>query len=286
MTVRRLCATALSALLLLAGAACGDDDTAPTSGSVPDQSSDTTAAETPEETTTTAPEPLTVLVTNDDGIGAPGIDALLEALGEVDGLELVLVAPAENQSGSSDKTTEGEVAFADATSAGGFEGTAVSGFPADSVNVALDELEIEPDLVVSGVNEGQNVGPLASLSGTVGAARTAARRGIPAVAASAGLAETADYETAAQLVVDWIEEQRDAIADASLPTDSIVSFNVPGCTAGEIGDLVEVPLASAIPEGLNVFATDCSVPCPAPPVDDVDAMRCGIPAETVVPTDL
>ena len=138
--------------------------------------STTTASDT--STTTSIPDRLTVLVTNDDGIGAPGIDALVTALSAVDGLDIVVVAPAANQSGTSDKTTPGGASHADATTISGVAGTAVDGFPADSVNVALDELGITPDLVVSGINKGQNTGNLAYASGTVGAARTAARRGI------------------------------------------------------------------------------------------------------------
>ena len=177
---RRLTASCLALVALTA--ACGGAD-----GGGALASSTTAAA--PETTTTTTPvDALTILVTNDDGIGAPGIDALVNALQALDDVEIVIVAPAENQSGSSDKTTDGPVASAPGATASGVEGTAVSGFPADSVNVALDELGIEPDLVVSGVNEGQNIANLAPISGTLGAARTALRRGVPAVAASAPFA--------------------------------------------------------------------------------------------------
>ena len=128
---------------------------------------------------------LTLLVTNDDGIGAPGIDALVNGLLELDDVELKLVAPAENQSGSSDKTTEGDLVSEDSATASGYQGVAVYGYPADAVNVALEDLGIVPHLVIVGVNLGHNVGPFAVTSGTVGAARTAARAGYPAVATSA-----------------------------------------------------------------------------------------------------
>ena len=132
------------------------------------------------------PPVLTILVTNDDGIGAPGINALVNQLIELDNVDVRVVAPAENQSGSSDKTTDGELVWIDSATSGGYAGIAVFGFPADAVNVALEQLDIVPGLVVSGVNSGQNVGPLAPLSGTVGAAQTGARAGYPAIAASAG----------------------------------------------------------------------------------------------------
>ncbi|WP_436795940.1 5'/3'-nucleotidase SurE [Actinospongicola halichondriae] len=272
---------ALVATVALVAAACGDDD-------VVDGAATTTTSEVADASTTTAaPEPLTILVTNDDGIGSAGIDAVVTALSAMDDVELVIVAPAENQSGSSDTTTPEGVPSAPGATASGVEGTAVSGFPADSVLVALDELGVDPDLVVSGVNQGQNVGPLAAISGTVGAARTAIRRGVPAVAASAGLSEDTDFEAGAALVVAWITEHRAAIADGSIGADAVVSFNVPECTAGEIGDLVAVPLASEIPEGVNPFETDCSVdPADVGPVDDVDAISQGYATETLVPAEL
>ncbi len=228
---------------------------------------------------------LTVLVTNDDGIGAPGIDSLVNALLELDYVDVTVVAPAENQSGSSDNTTEGDLVWMDSATSSGFVGIAVFGFPADSVNVALGPLGIVPDLVVSGVNSGQNVGPLASLSGTVGAARTAARAGFPAVATSAGLSSNADFDAAADLVVAWIEDNRQALANNSANLDTITSFNVPGCTAGDIRELVAVPLADAIPDGGNVFFTDCSVEPASPPDSDVDAMLKGFASVTQVPLE-
>jgi 5'-nucleotidase len=226
---------------------------------------------------------LTILVTNDDGIGAPGIDSIVNTLLALENVEIKLVAPAENQSGSSDKTTDGEVVWADSATASGYAGIAVYGFPADSVRVAIEELGITPDLVVSGVNQGQNVGPLAALSGTVGAARFASRAGFPSVAGSAGLGSNADYDAASVLVAAWIEEHRTALADQSASAATVTSFNVPGCTAGEIRELVAVPRAETIPEGANVFATDCSVEPESPPINDVDAMIKGFAAQTDVP---
>ncbi len=99
-------------------------------------------------------------MTNDDGIGAPGIDSLVNTLLALENVEIKLAAPAENQSGSSDKTTEGEVVWADSSTASGYAGIAVYGFPADSLRVAIEELDITPDLVVSGVNQGQTDVPL------------------------------------------------------------------------------------------------------------------------------
>lgn len=289
--MRRTRVLSLVLSLALVVGACGDDSSGDGDAATTNSTTTTApAAETtgPEETTTSlAAEPLVILVTNDDGIGAPGIDVLVTALTALDDVEVVVVAPDENKSGSSDQTTPDGVTSGPGATAGGVEGTSVVGFPADSVIVALDELGIEPDLVVSGVNEGQNVGPFAALSGTVGAARTAIRRGIPAVATSAGLGEDADFAAAAALVTDWIEANRDAIANGSIGTDTVVSFNVPGCTAGDIGALVEVPLATEIPEGVNIFESDCSTDAgDGAPADDVTAIIQGRATQTLVPADL
>ena len=229
------------------------------------------------------PQSLTILVTNDDGIGAPGIDSVVNTLLQLENVDIKVVAPAENQSGSSDKTTDGEVVWENSSTVSGVSAIAVFGFPADSVRVALEELDIVPDLVVSGVNQGQNVGPFAALSGTVGAARYAARAGFPAVSGSAGLGANADYDAASALVATWIEDNRSALANNSASTETVTSFNVPGCTAGEIRELVAVPLADAIPPGANVFVTDCSVEPTSAPVNDVDAMIKGFAAVTDVP---
>lgn len=232
-----------------------------------------------------APPVLTILVTNDDGIGAPGINTLVNQLIELDNVDVRVVAPAENQSGSSDKTTDGEVVWIDSATSGGYSGVAVYGYPADAVNVALEQLDIVPGLVVSGVNAGQNVGPYAPHSGTVGAAQTAARAGYPAVAASAGIGADADFGSAVALVIAWIEENRSALDDSSSSAETVTSFNVPQCTAGTMRELVQVPRADAIPQGVNVFFTDCAVVPDSAPVSDVDAMIKGFAAQTQLPLD-
>jgi 5'-nucleotidase len=186
--------------------------------------------------------------------------------------------------GSSDKKTAGGATYADATTASGVEGTAVDGFPADTITVALDELGLEPDLVVSGINKGQNVGPIAYASGTVGAGREAVRRGIPAIAGSAAL-DGDGYELAARLIVDQIEEHRDDYIAGTAGTETVTNINVPDCAAGEPKDLVEVDLATVIPEGVSVFASDCSVESDGAPDDDVMAVAAGHAALSLVPPE-
>lgn len=238
-------------------------------------SSDTTAAQA---TTTVAPAPakLTMVVTDDDGIGAPGFDQLVTALKKMENVDVIVVAPAKNQSGTGAKTTPGDVKYSTGKTASGIEGTAVDGFPADSVHVALDELKLKPNLVVSGINRGQNVGPLSDLSGTVGAALTAARRGVPAIAGSAGTADNADYASAITKVIDWIEQNRQALTDGTAAKGVVININVPQCTTGEPREMLDVTVAEKIPEGVNPFAADCAAAFSGEkPTDDVNAIAQG-----------
>ncbi|HEX5615728.1 MAG TPA: 5'/3'-nucleotidase SurE [Acidimicrobiia bacterium] len=260
---------ALCALVSIVGVACSDDDTADT------------ASIDAGTTTTTAPEPevLRILVTNDDGVGADGIDAVVEALRALDAVEVTVVGPAENQSGTSDNTTAGTVPVSETTTVSGYPAIAVDGFPADSVTYALDEvLDETPHLVVSGSNEGQNIGPLVDVSGTVGAARTAARRGIPALAVSQGLGEPPQFSVSAELVVSWVEEHRAELLDhdaAAGPT-TVANLNVPSCPTPEVRGVVEVPVASEF--GANdPFTVDCASTL-EDPVDDVTAFVNGYAA--------
>ena len=129
-------------------------------------------------------------MTNDDGYSAPGIDAVVQGLRTLPDVSITVVAPLANQSGTGGKTTPGTLAVTDVKTASGYAAKAVAGFPADTVIWAVDQhgLAQKPQVVISGVNFGQNLGVATNLSGTVGAARAAASRGIPALAASAGLA--------------------------------------------------------------------------------------------------
>jgi 5'-nucleotidase len=233
-------------------AACGDDD-----GGSADGSAGTT--------TTEGPAPLDVLVTNDDGFRAEGIDTLVEALRDLPGLEITVVAPAEQQSGTGGNETDGAVASRPGTTRSGYDATAVDGFPSDAVRVALDDLGLEPDLVISGINEGQNLGPLVDVSGTVGAARAAVRAGVPALAVSQGLGSPPDYATAADLVVDWLGDHRAALAAGDDEADGVVNLNVPTCPTGEVRGTVEVASAT---EGDALGTPDCTGRGTGEPGDD------------------
>ena len=280
-------ATLLISVALIA-AACGDDDSddasadtsAAPSTTVEDTGAATTVAPTTETPSTTAAvaETLRILVSNDDGVGAEGISQVVAALAELPDTEVTVSAPAENQSGTSDSTTEGDLETEETTTADGHPATAVGGFPADAVAAGLAAMDEPPHLVVSGINEGQNIGELTELSGTVGAARTGARAGIPALATSQALGDPPDYPTGVAVIVAWVEEQRDALLAGEIePT--VINLNFPTCPVGEPrGEVVEVPLATGMGDR-SFDEVDCEGEAPVP-ADDVDALIWGFTAET------
>jgi 5'-nucleotidase len=229
------------------------------------------------------PATITVLVTNDDGVGAPGIDTLVEALRKQKNTKVVVVAPDVNKSGSGGQTTPGTLTTTDATTVSGYKSTAVQGFPADTITAALDQLGVKPNVVLSGINQGQNLGGVVDLSGTVGAARAAAARGIPALALSQGLGDAPQYDYAAKLAVEWLAKHRAELAkkpkSAALP--NIESYNVPNCPTGKARGVKTVELATTN-EGA-IAEVDCASTVTSP-TTDIEAFNSGWAAYTKVPT--
>jgi len=239
---------------------------------------------------------LRILVTNDDGVAAAGIDAVVEALRVNPDNEIVVSAPAENQSGSGDRTTPTPppLQATTTTTASGYPATAVEGYPADSVNYALDNLypDAPPHVVLSGINEGQNVGNiseagvLSQISGTVGAAKTAACRDVPALASSQGDAETFDYPAGVAEVLKWLEANRAALVAGQVSVENITSINVPSCDGnGSIRGSLDVPLATENPNAyLLLGPQDCTSTVEDVP-NDVEAFFNGYTTVTPVPRD-
>jgi 5'-nucleotidase len=143
--------------------------------------------------------PYRILVTNDDGVRAPGILAVAQALQSLG--EITIAAPAENQSGKAHSIITSDPIFVDqVTLAGGLRAFSIVATPATCVKVGVRALMTDrPDLVVSGINRGYNLGMVTYVSGTVGAAREAALMGIPAIASSLSVDET-NYGAAAEIV--------------------------------------------------------------------------------------
>ncbi len=270
------------ALLLLAGCgSSGSKSSGPTSASSGGSGGSGGAA-----TETTIRSTLKVLVTNDDGYSAAGIDAVVEGLRALPDTEVTVVAPLANQSGSGGKTTDGPLTVTDVKTASGYPAKAVDGYPADTIIWAIDQhgIDFTPDLVVSGINFGQNVGPLVDISGTVGAARAAATRNIPALASSQGLGDPPAYTTGVTRVVDWVSEHRASLLDGSAVIAKLLeNLNIPTCTTGANRGVVDVPVATDI-AGRDVTKSDCSSTATSP-VDDVDAFIEGfVPLSTLNPS--
>src|SRR6476659_4297780 len=127
-----------------------------------------------------------VLITNDDGIQATGLQALREALRAIDGIELHVIAPDSNRSATARSiTTRSPIWVEEVPFDDGSSGFATDGTPVDCVRFAdLGLLGGRPDLIVSGINHGSNLGDDITYSGTVAAAFEGIVLGIPALAVS------------------------------------------------------------------------------------------------------
>jgi len=224
-----------------------------------------------------------ILVTNDDGYDADGIDALVEALRGIDGVNVTVVAPATNQSGKGSAVSGGDLKASDVKTKSGYKAKAIEGTPADTIVWAIDQkgISFTPDLVISGINAGANMGPAIELSGTVGAARAAVQRGIPALAASQGpLVAPFDFPAGVARVLEWFEENRLAIENGTLQHDSVANLNIPTCPTGSVRG-VRIVIPATDTEGYdlppNCESTDTD------PGSDIAALYLGFAALSQVP---
>jgi 5'/3'-nucleotidase len=178
---------------------------------------------------THAQHPYRILVTNDDGVRAPGILALAQAMQTLG--EITIAAPSENQSGKGHSITTSDPIFVDQVSlSGGLRAYSIVAPPATCVKVGVRALMGErPDLVVFGINRGYNLGMVTYVSGTVGAAREAALIGIPAIASSLAVEET-DYTPAAEIVRQVAEKVRQNGLDAGV----LLNVNIPAGPSASI----------------------------------------------------
>lgn len=168
-----------------------------------------------------------ILVTNDDGVTAPGILALAKAMRALGDIEVI--APKFNQSASGHKKTlYQDIPIEETQLADGTPALAVTGSPADCIALAAlgASKGWAPDIVVSGINRGANMGQDITYSGTVTAALEAAIQGVPAVAVSLNhrTADTVeDYETAAHVALAVVR----MTLQKGLPRFMILNLNVP-----------------------------------------------------------
>lgn len=170
-----------------------------------------------------------VMVTNDDGVGAPGVAALVAALAADPAYRVTVVAPAEQQSGKSHGiATRGPIVVMPHPGIAGAVTWSVASSPATATRIGLAALLADdaPALVLSGINVGQNDGIIAWYSGTVGAAREAVVAGVPAIAVSLELDRAdprPDWEEAAR----WAKAVVDAAVVEGVPPGVLLNVNIP-----------------------------------------------------------
>ncbi len=167
---------------------------------------------------------MNILISNDDGYLARGLRVLAEALAEF--ATVTVVAPDRNRSGASNSLTLDSPLRVEQVSDNVYF---VNGTPTDCVHVAITGLlDHEPDMVVSGINHGANLGDDVLYSGTVAAAMEGRFLGLPAIAVSLVTRETHNFEAAALVTAELVRQ----IVDDPLPKDTILNVNVPDCPPG------------------------------------------------------
>ena len=233
------------------------------------------------------------LLTNDDGICAPGRAALERALRRIS--EVSVVAPSTEQSGVGHAITF----LTPLTAKEIFEGSrsrgwAVDGSPADAVKLGISEFcPRRPDIVVSGINGGLNAGINVLYSGTVAAAVEGAFFGITSIAVSLEYDEHADFDRAAEIAIDVIGE----LLARRPPAGSLYNINIPTRALAGSPRLRVVPMSTARygeaferrvdPRGRAYYwATNDPPPPPSPHDSDVTALAAGDVTLTPLDYDL
>jgi len=164
-----------------------------------------------------------ILITNDDGVFAPGLWAAVEAL---EGMgRIVVVAPDREQSGVGGSVTLNSPVRAKeiVPTVQGTQTWAVEGTPADSVILALECLTKDIDLVVAGINMGANLGEDVLISGTVGAALQGYTRGIPSIALSLASLRPTGFHAAASILKQLAIQAQ----EGQIPAGVLLNVNVP-----------------------------------------------------------
>lgn len=166
---------------------------------------------------------MTLILTNDDGIDAPGIRALHNALGG----KGIIVAPKEQQSGCGHRVTTSQPIHLKKRSNSEY---VVDGTPADCTRLALTQVAQETKWILSGINAGGNLGVDVYISGTVAAVREAAMHGVPGIAISHWIKRP--------LVIDWDKATKwttkvlEMLWSRPIPPGSFWNVNLPHLTAG------------------------------------------------------
>ncbi len=175
--------------------------------------------------------PTKILISNDDGINSEGLYALNDALSVLG--EVFIVAPDRDQSAASHSLSLWRPLriskIADTV-------YSVDGTPTDCVNLAINGIlkDHKPDLVVSGINKGENLGDDISYSGTVSAAMEGTLLGVPSVAISLASKNSFDFEAAAKYALLIAQH----VIENKLPDDTLLNVNVPDLSESQIKGVI------------------------------------------------
>lgn len=195
-----------------------------------------------------------ILISNDDGYLAPGIAALADALKPI--AEIIVVAPDSNRSGSSNSLTLDRPLSVFRADNGAYF---VNGTPSDCVHVALTGgFSFKPDLIVSGINQGQNMGDDTLYSGTVAAATEGYLFGIPAIAFSQVHKGWEHVDTAARIAREIVERNFDMLQKPYLLNVNIPNLpydQIKGIRATRLGKRheSEAVIKAQDPHGREIF---------------------------------
>ncbi len=180
-----------------------------------------------------------ILLSNDDGVDAHGLNLMARVLSERDDIRVTIVAPADQQSASSHSLTLRVplrvIAYDD-------DRYAVTGTPTDCVLVGVEHIlkDDPPDVVISGVNHGANMGEDVTYSGTVAAALEGAILGLPSYAVSCTSWRPEHWDG----VEAFLRGHLDALLDQELAHNTLLNINIPDLPANEIRGVRVVPLGS------------------------------------------
>jgi 5'-nucleotidase len=230
------------------------------------------------------------LISNDDGITARGIEVLSRRMSELG--KVTIVAPDQDRSGASNSLTLDSPVRIREIDERMFR---VTGTPTDCVHIALTGLlERDPDMVVSGINAGANLGDDVIYSGTVAAAMEGRFLGFPAIAVSLVFNDKPRYfETAAEAIALLVQRLR----EDPLPADTILNINVPDLAWSEIGGFevtrlghrhrAEPTIRELDPRGRPMYwIGPAGAEQDAGPGTDFDAIRRGYISVTPIHVDL
>lgn len=230
-----------------------------------------------------------ILLSNDDGYFAPGLAALAEGLAPLG--EITVVAPERDRSGASNSLTLDRPLSMSRAHNGFFF---VNGTPTDCVHMAVTGLlDFEPDVVVSGINSGSNMGDDTLYSGTVAAATEGYLLGIPSIAVSLTSKEFVHYATAARVARDLVER----LAREPFGAPVLLNVNVPDVPFDEIRGIevtrlgrrhkAQPVVASKNPRGETVYwVGPAGAAREAGPGTDFHALERGVVSITPLQVDL